>query len=197
MQRVSFKSFFQAWCSVQSICLFLCIVYLIALAIRLFQLNSGDVASWVQAIGAIVSIWAAWWIASQQSTRAEIERRRGDLGKCAATLGLLEHVLRVVQHKPRQNQGTISGREVRSALQKALSMLDRVDVLTLPDPVIVRAVLEVRHAVEMLDLKINNYLDPGKDVLLVVQYNIGLSYECVAVVKEQMRLCKEVVASFS
>ena len=197
MQRVTFKSFFQAWCSAQSVCLFLFVTYFVALAVRSFQLNSGDIASWVQAIGAIISIWAAWWIASQQSKRAEIERRRGDLAKCAAILGLLEHILRVVKHKPLENQGTLSRREVRNALQKALSTLDQVDVLVLPDPVVVRAVLEVRHAVEMLDLKLHNSLGPSRDVLTVIQYDFGLSSKCVEVVKQQIDLCKAAVSMFS
>lgn len=59
MQKISFKSFFQAWCSAQSICVLLFIVYFIALAVRSLDLNGGDVASWVQAIGSILAIVAA------------------------------------------------------------------------------------------------------------------------------------------
>ncbi|MGU9856210.1 hypothetical protein [Pseudomonas sp. LF245] len=194
MRKISFKSLMQAWCSVQSVCLFMVCVYLCALAIRVFQLDSGDVASWVQAVGAIISIWAAWWIARQQSVRAEVESRNLEVAKCLAVTGLLEHILRVVQHKPRKGQGTISGREVRSGLEKALSMLDRVDVLTLHDRVLVSAVLETRYAVEALDLKIADNLYPNRDALILFHYELGISTTCVGVLEHQIEQCKALVS---
>ena len=197
MQRISFKSLLQAWCSAQSVCLFLFVVYLLALAVRAFQLGSSDIASWVQAFGAIVSIWAAWWIASQQSRRAETENRRSDLAKCAAIVGLLEHVLRVVQHKPEENKGTISGLAVRAGLESVLSMLDRIDVLVLPDPAMVNAVFSARRAVEKLDIKIRDYLSPNRDAIIFIYYEFGLSVECVGELDCQLQLCGEVVSSYS
>ncbi|MEC4167317.1 hypothetical protein VSQ82_08675 [Pseudomonas sp. MS-1(2024)] len=197
MNKNVFKYFFQEWCSVQSVCLFLCFIYLVALMVRVFELDSGDVASWVQALGAIISIWAAWWIARQQSKRTAAENKGKDLAKCFAIIGLLEHVLRIVRHEPRKNKATISGAEVRSGFGKALSMLDRVDVLMLPDIVLVRAVFEVRHEVELLDLKVKNYLSPGADVIMCFNYERGISVECIAVLKKQIILCEEIAYKYS
>jgi hypothetical protein len=195
MQGISFKSLLQSWCSAQSVCLFLFVVYLLVLAVRTFQLGSSDIASWVQAFGAIVSIWAAWWIASQQSRRAEAENRRSDLAKCAAIFGLLEHVLRVVQCKPEANKGTISGIAVCAGLESALSMLDRIDVLVVPDPVIVNAVFSARRAVEKLDIKIKDYLSPNRDAIIFIYYEFGLSVECVSELDHQIQLCRNVIGN--
>ncbi|MBW1249012.1 hypothetical protein I7860_20245 [Pseudomonas tolaasii] len=195
MQNISFKSILQAWCSAQSVCLFLFLVYLCALFIRVFKLDSTAVASWVQAIGAIISIWAAWGIASRQSRKAEAERARSDLVKCSALIGLLEHVKRVVEAKPRDGQGTISGHEVRLGIEKVLSMLDRIDVLTLPDPVLSVAVLETRHALEGLDLKIKDLIQYRMNAIMVLQYELSISRSCIGVVNEQLAHCKKLLDS--
>ena len=191
MQKFSFKTFFQAWCSFQSVCLFLFFVYFCALFIRLLQLDSSAVASWVQAIGAIISIWAAWGIAGRQSRKAEAERKSADLVKCSAIIGLLEQVKRVVDKKPQAGQGTISGQEVRLGVEKVLSMLDRIDVLTLPAPVLVIAVLETRHALESLDLKIKEYVQYHTNTMLALHYEFTISRDCLGVVDEQISLCKK------
>ncbi|MGY2173004.1 hypothetical protein [Pseudomonas gingeri] len=193
MQKVSFKSLLQAWCSFQSVCLFLFFVFLCALFIRVFQLSSADVASWVQAIGAIISIWAVWGIADRQSKKAAAERKSADLVKCAAIIGLLEQVKRVVDKKPRAGQGTISGQEVRLGVEKVLSMLDRIDVLTLPAPALAIAVLETRHALENLDLKVKEYIQYQSNTILVLHYQFTVARGCLGVVDEQILLCNKLV----
>lgn len=197
MHWISFKSFFQEWCSAQSVSLFLFAIYLIALMVRVFELDSADIASWVQAVGAIISIWAAWWIAGRQSKRSEAESRGQDLAKCFAIIGLLEYVLRVVQHEPRAGEGTISGAEVRSGLKKVIAMLDKIDVLTLPDSVLVCSIFEARHSVEMLDLKVKNYIRPTSDVIMFYAYQRGISTSCLELLKRQITLCKEVACRYS
>lgn len=196
MQRIGFKSLLQAWCSAQSVCLFLFFAYLVGLAIRVFQLDSNNLASWVQAIGSIVSIWAAWWIASQQSKKSEAESKGKDLAKCHAIIGLLEHVLRAVKHEPRTGQSRIVGQEVRAGIEKLLAMLDRVDVLTVPNSTFVNAVFETRYAVEMLDLKVKDYLQDHRVYIGDIHYDISMSLPCIRVVEEQTRLCREAASSY-
>lgn len=191
MQKVNFKSLLQAWCSVQSVCLFMFFIYFCALAIRYFQLNSGEVASWVQALGAIISIWAAWGIAGRQSRKAEAERKSADLVKCSAIIGLLEHIKRVVDKQPRSGQGTINAQEVKLGIEKVLSMLDRIDVLTLPVPVLVVAVLETRRALEDLDLKVREHMQFKMGTMLVLNYQISFAKSCLSVVDEQIALCNK------
>ena len=197
MRKIRFKCFFQEWCSVQSVCLFMVAIFIISLLIKKFELSSVELAVWVQAVGAITSIWAAWWIASQQGERAKIERRRGDLAKCAAVLGLLEHVVRVVKHESSDDPKSISCSELRGSLEKTLSMLDGVDILSLPDQVVVRAVLSVRHAIEMFDLKVKGYQEYSNSTLYRMHYQSGFCVSCLKVVTQQIELCREVVESLS
>lgn len=51
------NSLFRPWVSVQNIVLFLALAYIVLLGIRLYDLGPSDIASWVQAVGSIVSIW--------------------------------------------------------------------------------------------------------------------------------------------
>lgn len=197
MKKNVFRSFFQAWCSAQSVLLFLFVVYLVVLAVRSFNLGAGEMAGWVQAFGAIISIWAAWWIASQQSKRSEEAKGRADLAKSIAVLGLLEHVLRVVRHEAPDNQKRISGRDVRDSLDKVLAMLDRVDLLSLPDPALVTLVLDVRHAVEIFEFKVRNRLKPDRDTLFSLHHYCGFSLACKIEISSKIAICEEVVKSLS
>ncbi|MBH3464456.1 hypothetical protein I5Q49_06300 [Pseudomonas carnis] len=172
------------------------IVYLVSLAIRVFELDSSDVASWVQAFGAIISIWAAWWIASQQSKRAEAENKTKDLAKFYAVIGILEHILSTIKLEPRTGPGTISGEDVRAEVGKVLSMLDRVDVLTLPNPVLVESVFQTRRALEGLDLKARDYLRNYRTSIMLLHYDISMSLPCITSIEEQIKLCKEFAGSY-
>lgn len=193
MWKVKLKFFFQAWCSVQSVFLFLSVVFIIVLIVKKTELSSVELAVWVQAIGAIISIWAAWWIANQQGKRDQIERRRGDIAKCAAVLGLLEHVVRVVKFESSDDSKYINCHELRNCLEKTLAMLDNVDILSLPDQVAVRAVLSVRHAIEMFDLKIKDYQAFSNGRLNRIHYDFGFSRSCLEVLVRQIELCGELV----
>lgn len=197
MWKDRFKTFFQAWCSAQSVILFLVFIFFIELAVKSFELSSAEVASWVQALGAIISIWAVWWIAIQQSKRAEEEKRHSNLAKSTAILGLLEYALRVVQCETPDNRSSRSANDIRDSLKNLLVMLDRVDLLLLPSSSLVSAVLEVRHAVEVFDSKIRDWSRSGSNTIFSIHYDYGLSRTCKVEIGSKIDLCKEVVKSFS
>lgn len=67
------NSLFRPWVSVQNIVLFMALAYMVFLGIRLYDLGPSDIASWVQAVGSIVSIWGAFAISRDQSKKAEIK----------------------------------------------------------------------------------------------------------------------------
>lgn len=67
---------FKPWLSVQNGVLAVAVVYVFVLLVRLNDLSSSDVASWVQAIGAIASIWGAFAISNSQLKKAEDRDRR-------------------------------------------------------------------------------------------------------------------------
>lgn len=70
------NSLFRPWVSVQNIVLFLALAYIVLLGIRLYDLGPSDIASWVQAVGSIVSIWGAFAISRDQFKKAEIKENK-------------------------------------------------------------------------------------------------------------------------
>lgn len=71
------KELFKPWCSVQNVALALSVLFLMALAIARFNLNSSEMASWVQAIGSIAAIWGAFTVSNNQVKR-QIEQKKED-----------------------------------------------------------------------------------------------------------------------
>lgn len=61
------KEMFKPWCSVQNVVAALAVLFLMALGITHFSLNSSEVASWVQAIGSIAAILGAFSISNRQT----------------------------------------------------------------------------------------------------------------------------------
>lgn len=76
-------------------------------------------------------------------------------------------------------------------------MLGRIDILSLPDPIIVNALFEVRRSVEILDFKVRDYLLSGRDLIDDHYYKYKLVGMCEVEIERKIKLCKEVVASFS
>ncbi|PRA69326.1 hypothetical protein CQ065_07015 [Pseudomonas sp. MYb187] len=62
------KSLFKPWCSVPNAVWCLALLYLAWLTIRIYDLKSSDIASWVQAFGSIAAILGAFAISNRQAT---------------------------------------------------------------------------------------------------------------------------------
>jgi hypothetical protein len=60
------KELFKPWISVQNVTVALFLIFVTALAIKIFALGSSEIASWVQAIGSIAAIWGALSIGRRQ-----------------------------------------------------------------------------------------------------------------------------------
>jgi hypothetical protein len=61
------KSLFRPWCSVQNAVWCLALLYIVWLTIRIYDLKSSDIASWVQAFGSIAAILGAFAISNRQT----------------------------------------------------------------------------------------------------------------------------------
>ncbi|MFJ4157514.1 hypothetical protein ACIPZF_22280 [Pseudomonas sp. NPDC089752] len=61
------KSLFKPWLSVQNVVLGLATLFCAALTIRIYSLNSSEIASWVQAFGSIAAILGAFAISNNQA----------------------------------------------------------------------------------------------------------------------------------
>lgn len=60
------KSLLKPWCSVQNVIWALALVFLASLAIRIYKIESVEIAAWVQAIGSIAAIMGAFSISRNQ-----------------------------------------------------------------------------------------------------------------------------------
>ncbi|WP_370683044.1 hypothetical protein AB9V60_13620 [Pseudomonas syringae pv. atrofaciens] len=119
-----------------------------------FGLSKSEAASWVQAIGAIVSIWVAWWISHFEGRRAARLERQRILAKCEAIIGLLRSLKTVVKPDEVVNDGT-QVKVLRLGLERASKVMDSIDILSLPDMVFVDSVFSARKEVETLMAKLS------------------------------------------
>lgn len=177
------------WLSVQNIVIGISIVYIVLLTIRLYDLNKSELSGWVQAVGAIVSIWAAWGIATQQSKREQREARRADLAKCAAVAGVIRHAIRAADLRPAEGKGTIQVGELLDGIEKSISSLDRIDVLSLPDPELVSAIFESSYSLQRLRIKIK---EQEKNFFIHNHYFFGISWGYRRILQEQLEICEKI-----
>ena len=87
------KELFKPWCSVQNVALALSVLFLMALAIAHFNLNSSEMASWVQAIGSIAAIWGAFTVGNNQVKRQEEQRLLVSKQKSKAFFAVVKHAV--------------------------------------------------------------------------------------------------------
>jgi hypothetical protein len=71
------KELFKPLCSVQNVVVVLSVLFLLAITIRYFGLNSSEIASWVQAVGSIAAIWGAFTVSNNQ-VRRQIDQKKED-----------------------------------------------------------------------------------------------------------------------
>ncbi|MCA5973046.1 MULTISPECIES: hypothetical protein [Pseudomonas] len=145
-------------CILESVVFLACAAFLIvALILTMafgFGLSKSEAASWVQAIGAIVSIWVAWWISAIQGRRAARLERQKILAKCEAIIGLLRSLKAVVKPDEVENDGT-KAKVLKLGLERASKIMDAIDISSLPDPVFVDSVFSARKEVETLMAKLS------------------------------------------
>jgi hypothetical protein len=188
------KSLFQPLLSVPNIVLCLSAAFVLALALMKVELTNSEWASWVQAVGAIVSIWAAWVIASRQSRRAEKAAMRQDSAKCAAIVGVLNYALNVIEQESLAENGSVNPLHLRADIEKILSMFDRIDLLAIPDPVVVNAVCAVRRSIELLDKKL---IEHRGTTVFALHYRFGLARACISTTQHQILLCEVAIAELN
>lgn len=177
------------WLSIPNVLLGLSFLYIVVLIARVNDLKSSDLAAWVQAVGAVVSIWAAWSIARQQSKRAQADAARVDHTKCIAVAGVLRHALRAVDLGPAPGQGTVRVSELLDGIDKSISSLDRIDVLSLPNAELVTAVFEAAYSLQRLRIKLVN---EKMGTLLHNYYYFNVSSTHRSLLEAQIKICEDI-----
>ncbi|WP_414156540.1 hypothetical protein [Pseudomonas sp. BNK-30] len=91
------KSLLKPWLSVQNICLALAICFVSVLLIKAYDLNKGELASWVQAFGSIGAIWGALAVSRKQiNMQASADAKREEL-RDGAYLAVMESACKNVR----------------------------------------------------------------------------------------------------
>ena len=145
-------------------------------------------------IGAIISIWAAWYIASQQSKRVEKAALRQNLTKCAAIIEVLNYALYAINYESVADNEWIDAGQIRADIQRVLIILERVDLFSLPDPVFVNAVCVVRRAFELFDKKL---IAHEGQVLSHSHYQHGIARFCINEIQTQIDFCVDAASKLS
>lgn len=83
---------------------------------------------------------------------------------------------------------------MRADVEKVLSMLDRIDLLALPDPVVVNAVCTVRRSIELLDKKLAEFIG---HFVFALHYRRGVASVCISTTQHQILLCEVAVADLA
>ncbi|MCE0880728.1 hypothetical protein [Pseudomonas putida] len=127
------KSLFKPWVSVANVSLALALIYLVFLAIRTYDLNKVEVASWVQAVGSIASIWGAFLLFSfgNRQREKEVGENQSRLNKIARlvvenSISRIHGFVKVSRHPefnlPLQQAIVRDIREAKSNLDFVLNM---------------------------------------------------------------------------
>ncbi|WP_169775111.1 hypothetical protein [Pseudomonas sp. CES] len=179
-------SLFRPWLSVQNCCLGFAGIYVAVLLCRVYDLNSGEVASWVQAVGAIVSIWAAWFIAHAESARAARESKRQELSRCAGVIGNLQYVKGVVVELGESAAVALNSVQLKAALVELTDKLDRIDVMGLPSQVFVDAVCDVRRELGKVILL---FRDPLTSIGAGINFRLSHGRKIITLVDDHLSKC--------
>lgn len=180
------KRLFKLWLSVQKIVLLLAVAFVLAICVSLYDLNRSEIASWVQALGALVSIWAAWSIARSQGLRAEAEARRSDEAKRAAVIGILEHSRSVIVSHQKMSNDTAKINNFLSDIARLIFTLDKLDLLSLPGPEFVNAVCSAR---QMLDTLQNEFKDTRTAYMHGIYFERSLGKRALTLLDKHITEC--------
>lgn len=180
------KSLFRPWLSVQNVCVAFALLYIGWLIIRTYTLSSSEIAGWVQAIGAIVSIWAAWSIAGSQGRRASLEARRLELARCAGVIGILRHIESVVDSSFGRGNEVLNVGSIKEDISTLVKTLDRIDLMSLPSATFVDAVCEVRQKVEAV---LAEFRDPLRAIRFGLHSRFTLARPVFKAIEKHVALC--------
>lgn len=181
------KSLFRPWFSVPNVCMAFALLYIGFLIIRTYNLSSSEIAGWVQAIGAIVSIWAAWSIAGSQLRRASLEARRLEIARCAGVIGILKHIESVVDFSFGRSNEIANAGAIRESMSTLVSTLDRIDLMGLPSAIFVDAICEVRQKLESMLME---FRDPLRAITFGMHLRHSHARPVLQEIKKHVSLCE-------
>ena len=151
------KSLFKPWCSVQNVVLACSLLFVFWLGIRVYSLNSSEVASWVQAFGSIGAIIAAAKIASADRRFALRNIREKDAvvvsavrERCIAALGAirsLNYQMRT-HYRPITSSSPLEVKRSLHDVEDAIRDLSAIDLIMMPNTNVVECVIVAKSIVQ-------------------------------------------------
>lgn len=150
-------------------------------------------ASWVQAFGAVLSIWVAWWIASRQSKRAETALKQKDEAKCLALAAMIGHAMQVFETHKEMSNSDAEMQSFRNDLAMAKAILDGIDLFSLPDPDLIVQACAARSLVDQTVVKFNNHKALGIPAIVFAGMTASPAIDRL---NENIQRCKEASKRF-
>ncbi len=187
MMKNYLKNTFRSWLSVWKVAVAVVLMCGFIFVIRYYKLTSAEIAGWVQAVGALVSIWAAWSIARTQGLKAEIEARRVEAAKCAAVVGILEHVRSVINSHRKMGNDLGRIKVFCNDVTVLVSTLDKIDLLSLPGTTFVNAVCSTR---QMLESLINSFGDQHTAHMHGIYFEYSHGKEAFSLLDKHIAECR-------
>jgi hypothetical protein len=186
MLKNDWKKLLKFWCSVKNIFILLAVVVIAVVISKFFGLNSGEIASWVQAIGAIVSIWAAWSIAHSEGVRAAKEAKRQEISRCAGVIGILLNTKNAIESLGEEKAASLPTAQLKSSMLELTDRLDRIDYMNLPSQVFVDALCEIRKELNKINIV---FQDPMRSFVMGLRFKISYGNRLIARIDECLLKC--------
>ncbi len=114
--------------------------------------NHPGLSSWVQAVGSILAILVAVWIASSQRR----EQLRNEQRKFDRDCEFLKVVARSAMWAAKPNPSEISARDAARKLIGISSIFKTIDLMGLPDASLVEPVSTIRDALQAAEIAISD-----------------------------------------
>lgn len=157
------------------------------------NINPG-LASWVQALGAVASIWIAWWIAHRQSIKAERAEKRIDRAKCLAISRMISYVKGVYAAHGSMTNDPDKMRKLRTDLTRAKDLMDGIDLYSLPDASLIDCVCNVR---QHIDDTLEKFSDTRISHHHAVLYRQATLAPAIRTLDAEIAECEKVVKRFT
>lgn len=153
-----------------------------------------DWASWVQAVGSILSILAAGYIARSQSVSSAKIEKQNQLAKFEALIGMLHHAQETMRiHVHMSNYDDRIAR-FRADVSRLILAFQNVDLFTLPSPELVKTVCSV---IQELSLIRERFSDIHAARQHGINYGNGAGADIEGVLSTEILKCQDALSEYS
>lgn len=151
-------------------------------------------ASWVQALGAIFSIWVAWLIARSQAKKIERQSLRQDESKCNAVIQILRHAKLVIKSNFDMSNNSEKIERFRVDLSRLILLFGEVRLFDVPSADTFDALCIVRRDLEEVAIRFRRSPHFGEGIL-GINFRRGEGARMIELLDQQIERCEAAVKS--